>query len=230
MGRIFDDRGNPMTPSNANKGEVRYRYYVSCVLAQGRREEAGSVARVPAPEIEALVRRGLGSETDAGGDHEGRDESDRYARLERVVVRPSAVEITRRGAPSTKAGADTLIVPWSPPCHTRHRQVIGPPQADREGKAIRPIRAEARARHLEAIARARFWLDEIVAGRVAGTAEIAERERCSERSVRLTLSLAFLSPELVRAVAQGTLPHGIGVSRLTELPASWAGQKHAVLG
>jgi hypothetical protein len=59
-GRIFDDRGNHMTPATANKGGVRYRYYVSCVIAQGRRHEAGIVPRVPAPEIEAAVSKALG--------------------------------------------------------------------------------------------------------------------------------------------------------------------------
>jgi hypothetical protein len=34
LGRIFDDRGNRMTPSYAVKNGARYRYYVSCVLAQ----------------------------------------------------------------------------------------------------------------------------------------------------------------------------------------------------
>jgi Resolvase, N terminal domain len=29
MGRIFDDRGNRMTPSHSNEEGVRYRYYVS---------------------------------------------------------------------------------------------------------------------------------------------------------------------------------------------------------
>jgi hypothetical protein len=28
MGRMFDDRGNRMTPSHSNKAGVRYRYYV----------------------------------------------------------------------------------------------------------------------------------------------------------------------------------------------------------
>ena len=41
MGKLFDDRGNPMTPSYAIKKGVRYRFYVSCVLNQGRKEEAG---------------------------------------------------------------------------------------------------------------------------------------------------------------------------------------------
>jgi site-specific DNA recombinase len=32
VGKMFDDRGNPMTPTHANKGGVRYRYYVSHAL------------------------------------------------------------------------------------------------------------------------------------------------------------------------------------------------------
>ncbi len=46
----------------------------------------------------------------------------------------------------------------------------------------------------------RRWLDELVSGAVKDTAAIAEREGCSERSVRMTLSLAFLSPKVVRAI------------------------------
>src|SRR5450756_2432286 len=47
-GRIFDDRGNRMSPSHSNKLGVRYRYYVSQAILQKRKAEAGSVARVPA--------------------------------------------------------------------------------------------------------------------------------------------------------------------------------------
>jgi site-specific DNA recombinase len=55
IGRIFDDRGNRLTPTSAHKQGARYRYYVSAPLMQGRREDAGSVPRVPAPEIEQMV-------------------------------------------------------------------------------------------------------------------------------------------------------------------------------
>ncbi|MFX6972948.1 hypothetical protein ABTH74_19370, partial [Acinetobacter baumannii] len=55
IGRIFDDIGNRMTPSHSNKRGVRYRYYVSHALIQGRKRDAGSVSRVPATEIEHLV-------------------------------------------------------------------------------------------------------------------------------------------------------------------------------
>ena len=40
-GLIVDDRGNPMSPSHANKKGVRYRYYVSQALLQSRKTEAG---------------------------------------------------------------------------------------------------------------------------------------------------------------------------------------------
>ena len=67
-GRLFDDRGNRMSPTHANKKGARYRYYVSQALLQNRKAEAGNIARVPAPEIESLVcdsvRRHLGSRTE----------------------------------------------------------------------------------------------------------------------------------------------------------------------
>jgi site-specific DNA recombinase len=47
-GKLFDDRGNPMSPSHAAKSGRRYRYYVSQAILQGRKHEAGSVARAGA--------------------------------------------------------------------------------------------------------------------------------------------------------------------------------------
>ena len=58
-GCLFDDRGNVMSPSHALKKGVRYRYYVSSAIQQGRKADAGTVARVPAAEIEQAVLDGL---------------------------------------------------------------------------------------------------------------------------------------------------------------------------
>ena len=55
IGRLFDDRGNRMSPSHARKGDVKYRYYLSAALLQGTAAHVGSVRRVSASEIEALV-------------------------------------------------------------------------------------------------------------------------------------------------------------------------------
>ena len=54
-GRIFDDRGNRMTPSHARKGGITYRYYVSSALIQGQAEGAVSISRASAAELDALV-------------------------------------------------------------------------------------------------------------------------------------------------------------------------------
>jgi 3-hydroxyisobutyrate dehydrogenase-like beta-hydroxyacid dehydrogenase len=45
--------------------------------------------------------------------------------------------------------------------------------------------------------------------------------------VNMTISLAFLSPTLVIAAIDGTLPRGVGVLR--DAPAEWSKQ-HAMLG
>ena len=59
LGRIFDDRGNRMTPSHARKRGIKYRYYISSVLVQGQAEQSGVVKRIPADEIEALIIKAL---------------------------------------------------------------------------------------------------------------------------------------------------------------------------
>src|SRR5436190_2285480 len=55
LGRIFDDRGHRMTPSHARRRGIKYRYYISSALLQGRPKQAGAVSRIPANEFEALV-------------------------------------------------------------------------------------------------------------------------------------------------------------------------------
>jgi len=50
------------------------------------------------------------------------------------------------------------------------------------------------------------------------------RERKSERSIRMTLSLAFLAPGFVEAAIEGRLPRGFGVTRLTDPPMAWSRQ------
>ena len=54
-GKLFDDRGNRMSPTWARKGPKRWRYYVSQAALQGDKSKAGSIVRVPAAEVEALV-------------------------------------------------------------------------------------------------------------------------------------------------------------------------------
>jgi site-specific DNA recombinase len=40
----------------------------------------------------------------------------------------------------------------------------------------------------------------------------------------MTISLALLAPNLVKAAVEGRLPRGIGIERLRDLPAEWSRQ------
>lgn len=58
-GKLFDDKGNKMSPSHSNKKGKRYRYYVSQALVQGKKHQAGEISKIPAAEIENLVTQEL---------------------------------------------------------------------------------------------------------------------------------------------------------------------------
>ncbi len=226
LGRIVDDRGNPMTPSHTQKGPARYRYYVSCVLAQGRKDAAGSIVRVSGPEIETAVLEALTEALHDGLAGEPLSEKELIERhLVRVTVGRGSLEIEycqEENGPPQK-----LSQLWSPHRAIRRREVIAP--ASHPDPASRPIRAEARAKLLEGIVKARSWLEELVADPATTMDVIAEREGCSDRFVRQTLNLAFLSPVLVKAAVEGTLPRSCGVSKLADTPVDWQKQMRQAL-
>ena len=58
-GLIYDDGGQRMTQSHANKKGTRYRYYVSQALVGGTRRSALRARRVPAGDVERLVQERL---------------------------------------------------------------------------------------------------------------------------------------------------------------------------
>ena len=60
-------------------------------------------------------------------------------------------------------------------------------------------------------------------------ARVAARDKCSIRQVNMTISLAFLAPNLVQAAVEGRLPRGISVARLRDAPAEWSRQ-YAMFG
>ena len=228
MGRIFDDRGNRMTPSYVQKDGKRYRYYLSSALSQGRAEHAGSVRRIPAPEIETLVigavRKRLKESTPAT------DYDLINTNVGRVEIHAAqiVIKLARKGDRTTdrKTNNAILYIPWKKTNLKRRREIIAPAASSQD---VRPIRSETRLALVTSIACGRRWLDEIVTGVVADVEQIAAREKCSVRQVNMTISLAFLSPTLVKAAIDGRLPRGIGIARLRDAPAEWSKQ-HAMLG
>ena len=58
-GLIYDDSGDRMIPSHANKKGTRYRYYISKPLIFGTRRSTPHGRRVPASDLEGLVENRL---------------------------------------------------------------------------------------------------------------------------------------------------------------------------
>ena len=111
-GRIFDDRGNRMSPSHTNKLGVRYRYYVSHAILQQRRSEVGGVGRVPAVEIEKLVLEGIRSHQASVGEAEGAlaDRDLIEQRVDSVTIKPRGIEVRLFAA---NAAIGRHLHPWN---------------------------------------------------------------------------------------------------------------------
>jgi hypothetical protein len=196
-GRIFDDVGNRMSPTHARKAGVKYRYYLSSVLLNGAAERAGSVARVPAAEVEAVVVKSVREHV-----RSQREIDDRIL-IETHVVRVDVhtdhliIKLAQAEAENDDIRPETVLsVPWQKMASTRRREIL-----IAEGTSpqrVRRIRSENRATLVASIARARRWLTELITDPTANPERIAKREQCSVRKVNLTLSLAFLVPDLAR--------------------------------
>ncbi len=221
IGRIYDDRGNRMSPSHVRKGGIKYRYYLSSPLLHGRPERAGSVRRVPAAEVEALVGSAVRVHLEDSTQSADRDLIREH--VVRVEIKADQLVVELKAA----ASRPVVRIPWKKTPMKRRREIIVPASSSPHDR--RPIRAETRATLIAAIARGRRWLAEIVAGTVTTVEQIAARDKCSLRQVNMTISLAFLAPKLVQAAVEGRLPCGIGVTRLRDAPAEWSRQ-YAMLG
>lgn len=217
-GRLFDDRGNKMTPSHTNKQGARYRYYVSHAILQKRKDEAGTITRVPAHEIETAVVEAIRQHLD-GVDAEQSDAAPDERELierhvERVTVKPLSIEIclvahskqkskekrSKTGARSDRnsTGRSIITVPWTANASPGAKGVVHSPSQKS------PMSEGTRDALLGAIAKARFWIEDLAEGRIASFAEIAKQEGKVERHIRLMAQLAFVSPSIVSAIGTGT--------------------------
>jgi site-specific DNA recombinase len=249
MGLLYDDRGNRMSPSHANKKGVRYRYYVSQALLQNRKDEAGAISRIAAPEIEELVVAAVrhhASKIDLTNDFNllpSIEISDRELialHIERIVLKPKHIDIAIRAtAPDARHGnvdalnakeeidADhaasrtTLLqLPWTPTGASARKGIAWKPSAKAN------LDPETIETLLTAIAKARSWMNDLAEGRIESFDDIALRENKVERHVRFLAPLAFVSPRIVEAIASGAAPSNLTVSVLARtLPHNWAVQE-----
>jgi site-specific DNA recombinase len=233
-GLLYDDAGHRMIPTHATKAGIRYRYYVSLPHLKGESKtvSVGTVSRIPATDVEDIIVKSVNEHLVAEHDQPSSSSAhadDRSVIAEQVVridVHRDRLIIRFKSGETEDESHSTdrqlLSIPWKKPQSRKSRLILiplGVPQNE-----VRPTRIERRARLVNAIARGRRWLDEIISNSATNIEQIATRQKCSVRQVNMTISFAFLAPALVKAAVEGRLPRGIGVERLRDAPAEWSRQ------
>jgi site-specific DNA recombinase len=201
LGKLFDDKGNRMSPSFTAKNGVRYRFYVSTAL-NGRKHKAGSVTRISAPEIENIIKATLTARLKEPVD-------DLFDQVERVVISTDRLRLTMKGL---KGKQGSIEIPWMPkPKGTT--QIIRPEMHET------PIDQ----RPLKSIVRAHAWLAELSAGQYASIEDLAAGAKLHPKVIRQELRLAFLAPGVTGAAIDGDKP--LKLNQIPKLlPLSWCGQ------
>ena len=223
-GRIFDTDGQPMSPT-FTRGKHRriYRYYVSAPLQQGRRRPDGDAAirRVPGPAIEATVSAALRRLLPAAAD-------DPLSRLTRLEVHAHSLQLLMplSQLPTLRAhlGAHESVAPDATD-PAQLRLVLPIRMRLRGGRSwiVGDARAEVRRDRtlIKALRAAHAMLRTDAAG-----LPILETYPTMPYLRRL-VRLAFLAPDLQRAILAGRQPPGLTLEQLMRapvIPMDWRDQ------
>lgn len=180
QGKLFDDKGNRMGPSFSSKNGVRYRFYISTAL-RGRKDNAGTITRVSAPEVESLVTKALNEQV-------GATDIDRLEKVEQITVSAGRLRIAFKPAKGKRRSMD---IPWLPkPRGTAEVKIAA--SADNVDQKL-----------LRSIVRAHAWQADLLSGRYASIEDLAAAASLNPKVIRQGLRLAFLPPELTTAAVGG---------------------------
>lgn len=216
MGLIFDDRGNLMAPVHTVKKGIRYRYYLSRAMLEGRKAEAGSVRRVSAPDIEHLVLQALRAKFEPNSDQSDKEMITQH--VERVIIHSTNIELIVKEGSADDRSTSSMRIPFTPPSILRKGVVHTPAQ-----QSLDPQKRDAL---IETIARSWRWVKRLTEEPDLTTDALARDEKIVERHLRFLLPLSYVSPKIIAAIIDGTAPSHITASTLARgLPYRWAEQE-----
>ena len=244
-GKLFDDRGVPMITTHACKGNLRYRYYVSRDLHHSGNVSTAEGWRLPAREIEPLVRTKIVALLNAPIEllAQATNEMPGPDELNAIVAR-------------SKEAASALAGPRAPVARRLRNLIaeirLGPEQVSillnstalegllgiritsepikldvagrikRSGHVMRLIQRNGSAATatvdrtlVKAIVQGRNWWRELQSKTALTIEDLARREGLTAAYVVRIVRLAFLSPAMLKSVIDGTLPAHLTVKRLT---------------
>jgi DNA invertase Pin-like site-specific DNA recombinase len=204
-GKLFDDKGNAMSPSFSAKNGVRYRSYVSTAL-NGRKHQAGSVTRASAPEIERTIEDALLRKLEK---HSASAEQV-WDRVERIVVAAKNIRVSWTGADGT--ATEVVDIPRASEKPDLHNN-----------SSLIPAR-EPDQKLLQALARTHAWLPELANDRCASVEELASQADIHPKVMREALKMAFLAPDIVTSIFTGEAMFELAALRKVSA-LSWQSQR-----
>ena len=247
-GKFRDETGDILTPSHAVKNGRRYRYYISRRLITRSGEGDLDGWRLPAPALEQavtdLIRAWLGRHTTPAELLQDASASRIAALRTRLGKRAEEQQNPRALCALIASGRVTpghIALSLDRDALAQHLETdpgrIAPAALDltseltlrRRGVETKLILDDAAPkvdqRLLRYVALGHAWFAEIKDG--TAIHQIAEREGTTRQRISAIVELAFLAPDLVRAVAEGRQPVGMTSDRLikTRLPMLWSDQR-----
>lgn len=244
-GKMVDERGVPMVAAHACKGKVRYRYYVSRDLHHSGDASTSDGWRLPAREIEPLVRARLiallndpieviahACSKDPSPDALKEILARGKIAAEKVASQHSAATIlVRELLAEVRLGAEQICIAIVPKAlaNILETELSDEPVAlhvaallKRRGHVMKLITATGTAAAptidrtlVKAIVQGRRWWQELLADANVTLRDIARRENVSGPYIVRLVRLAFLSPDVLGRIVDGTLPAHLTVKRLT---------------
>ncbi|MEQ1711941.1 MAG: recombinase family protein [Hyphomicrobium sp.] len=267
-GLVYDDSGERMSPTHANKKGTRYRYYVSQSLIKRYRPQAsGSACRVPAAELEGIVEDRIcamlrdevamlevsGATTVASRKAMIADAADLarrwpappasekrailHALVERVVIRPEAVEVSVHTTALPYVVMRDLDIRRLPAKPEGPVQVLSVPTRLRrtglETKLLIQCASDPAHRNsdrslLRLIAMARRFNELVTTGAGLTVTELAIQAGVSRSYFSRVLRLSFLAPEITKAIVQGRQPSEFSAIKLMgagQFAGAWSDQR-----
>ncbi len=251
-GLLFDETGEKLTTTHANKNGRRHRY---CVSARNSASAAlGVPLRVPASQLEDAV-----FDATACFLLDERAISEKMPQLSTVEFRQTCANAKgvassiHNDAPDNKRQLaldlfqritihhDTLSILIRTEClldeiSEETIELVEPINFKRRGAGMKLVLPNQKERTkqidpnlIKLIAQSTKWFDDLKSGKVSSISEIAERDKLDRNEVSRFLPLAFLAPDLVEKILNGQQPVSLTANRLkrmSKLPLDWLEQRN----
>lgn len=212
IGKVFDDRGNRMSPSFTTKRGVRYRFYISSALLNGKRDEAGSVRRISAPDLERTVINAVRKNSEQKQNLSDQSVIEKY--IDRVTVKKNELEI-KLSKLSTDGVVEHVVI-------NSARALPRSSKTSIERISIQDFESQSNNNLILAVAKAHVRLSGLLNGDYKSLSAMASDLKIDERSLRANLRLAFLSPHETAAILSGRFRKISNVATLqNSLPLFW---------